>query len=274
VNDFAADLKERLPLIFAVALSTLWALVVGAYVSAHGGFGGLLQLPPFELAVVTAAAFGPLAALWLVVMVVAQQRALSVFARRLGELALQNRQSLQQAESQARTLTQLQAQGAKMQALDTRRLALGDMASSAAVLAERLGVMNRDTVNTSWARYGAGDVNVFVQAFLAFSASHPDIAVRMGEAVARDQVAAAALATFVRRYDQIAAAIGEDKLAGDILADGALGRGFRLFKQADEQAAKAMQARASGDVDQETLRKLTALAERLEASAPAPRPVA
>jgi len=274
VNDFAADLKERLPLIFAVALSTLWALVVGAYISAHGGFGGLLQLPPFELAVVTAAAFGPLAALWLVVMVVAQQRALSVFARRLGELALQNRQSLQQAESQARTLTQLQAQGAKMQALDTRRLALGDMASSAAVLAERLGVMNRDTVNTSWARYGAGDVNVFVQAFLAFSASHPDIAVRMGEAVARDQVAAAALATFVRRYDQIAAAIGEDKLAGDILADGALGRGFRLFKQADEQAAKAMQARASGDVDQETLRKLTALAERLEASAPAPRPVA
>ncbi len=279
MNDFAADLKERLPLIFAVALSTLWAVVVGAYVSAHGGFGGLLQLPPFELAVVTAAIRAtrsdwllPLAALWLVVMVASQQRALTLFARRLGELTLQNRQSLQQAESQARTLTQLQAQGAKLQALDTRRLALGDMASSAAVLAERLGVMNRDTVNTSWARYGAGDVNVFVQAFLAFSASHPDIAVRMGEAVARDQVAAAALATFVRRYDQIATATGEDKLAGDILADGALGRGFRLFRQADEHAAKIMQARTAGNVDHETLRKLTALAERLEAAAPTPPP--
>ena len=143
------------------------------------------------------------------------------------------------------------------------------MASSAAVLAERLGVMNRDAVVAGWVRYGAGDVNVFVQAFLGFSVSHPDIATRMAEAVARDAIAAAALAGFVRRYDQLSAASAEDKLAVDILADGALGRGFRLFKQADEQAAKIMQAKAGGGGgDLEALRKLMQLSERLEAAVP------
>jgi hypothetical protein len=268
VHHIAGSLRERLPLILAVALTTLWLLFVGAYVSAHGGFGGLLQLPPFDLAVVAAAAFGLPAALWLLLMVVGQQQALSSFARRFGELAVQNRQSLQQAESQARTLTQLQVQGAKLQALETRRLALNDMASSAAVLAERLGVMNREAINAAWARYGAGDGNVFVQSFLSFQASHPDIATRMAEAVARDAVAAAALAAFVRRYDQVTAANVDDKLAADIFADGALGRGFRLFKSADEQSAKIMLAKSGAGGDQEALRRLTQLAERLEAAAP------
>ena len=263
-----STLRARIPLIVAVAVSTLWLAAVGAYISANGGFAGLLKLPPFELAVVAAATFAPLAAVWLVAMVVDQAQALSAFARRFGEIAVQNRQSLQQAESQARTLTQLQAQGAKLQALETRRLALGDMASSAAVLAERLGVMNKDMINAAWARYGAGDVNAFVQSFLSFSVSHPDIATRMAEAVARDQIAAAALATFVRRYDQVASSCGDDKLAADILADGALGRGFRLFKLADEQAAMIMQAKMGNGADHEALRKLVQLSERLKAAAP------
>lgn len=269
MHDIVSTLRERFALIFVVAASTLWLAAVGAYVSANGGFNGLLKLPPFELAVVVAAAFAPLAALWLVVMVVDQSRALAGFARRFGDLAIQNRQSLQQAESQASTLTQLQAQGAKLQALETRRLALSDMASSAAVLAERLGVMNKEMVNAAWVRHGAGDINAFVQSFLSFSVSHPDITTRMAEAVARDPIAAAALAAFVRRYDQVATAVGEDKLVADILADGALGRGFRLFKQADEQAAMIMQAKqGGGGADLEALRKLMQLSDRLEAAAP------
>jgi len=263
------NLRARLPLIVAVAATTAWLLTVGAYVQIHGGWAPLTKLAPFDLALLIAAAFAPLAALWLIIMVIEQQRALAQFARRFAEMAAQNRQSLQQAESQARTLTQLQAQGARMQALDTRRLALNDLASSTAVLAERLGVLNRETSAAAWVRYGAGDTNVFVQAFLNFSISHPDIASRIAEAVVRDGLASAALAAFVRRYDQIAAASGDDKLAAEILADGALGRGFRLFKSADALAARMMQANSHDSADMDSAREhLDNLSERLEAAAP------
>lgn len=269
VNAFFAQLTDRIALIFAAALTTLWLLAVVGYVQVHGGWAGLQQLAPLDLAILVAAAFAPLAALWLVMTVIEQRRVLTFFARRFTELAAQNRQSLQQAESQARTLTQLQAQGARMQALETRRMALQDMASSAAVLAERLGVMNREAINAAWVRHGAGDLNVFVQAFLSFSATHPDIATRMAEAVARDGVAAAALAAFVRRYDQVAAASNDDKLAAEIFADGALGRGFRLFRTADEQAQRLMQTKASHETTPDAVaRHLAHLSERLEAAAP------
>jgi hypothetical protein len=273
-------MRARLPLILAAAITTLWLLAAGAYVQARGGMAGLQAMAPPDLAVLIAAGAAPVAALWLVMAVFEQRRALTLFERRVGEMAAHNRQSLQQAESQARTLMQLQAHTARSQAMDTRRLALQDMAASAGVLAERLGVIKRDAINAAWARYGSGDITVFVQAFLSFSNSHPDIAERMAEAVARDTVAAAALAGFVRRYEHLLAAASDDKLAVEIFDDGALGRGFRLFKQADAQAAKLL---ASGSAKAEASetpaddaamdaafarRRLSNLGERLETAAP------
>jgi hypothetical protein len=255
-------MRARLPLILAAAITTLWLLAAGAYVQARGGMAGLQAMAPPDLAVLIAAGAAPVAALWLVMAVFEQRRALTLFERRVGEMAAHNRQSLQQAESQARTLMQL------------------DMAASAGVLAERLGVIKRDAINAAWARYGSGDITVFVQAFLSFSNSHPDIAERMAEAVARDTVAAAALAGFVRRYEHLLAAASDDKLAVEIFDDGALGRGFRLFKQADAQAAKLL---ASGSAKAEASetpaddaamdaafarRRLSNLGERLETAAP------
>jgi hypothetical protein len=240
VNDFLTQLRERLPFILAVAFTTLWLVLVSTYVSSSGGMAGLKELMPPELAVLIAAAAGPLAALWLLMAVFEQRRAMSHFARRVTEMMAQNRQSIQQAESQTRTLIQLQAQSARVQAMETRRMALQDMAANVSVLAERLGVMSRDTANDAWIRYGAGDVNVFVQSFLAFAVSHGDIAARMAEAVVRDPVAATALAAFVRRYERLADSIKDDKLATEIFDDGALGRAYRLFKSADEQAQRLL----------------------------------
>ncbi len=268
--EFFQQLRERLALILAVAASTLWLFMLWAYVSVHGGWAGLKDLGPLDLAILVAAASAPLAALWLIFTMLEQRRAVVLFSRRLGEMAAQNRQGLQQAESQARTLMQLQAQGARAQAMETRRLALNDMASSAAVLAERLGVIKRDAAAAAWARYGDGDTSVFVQAFLSFANSHPDMAERMAEAVARDLVAAAALASFVRRYERLLSLSADDKLAVEIFDDGALGRGFRLFKAADALAAQLASPQDhedAGDDDFER-RRLAGLSERLEAAAP------
>lgn len=225
MNEFLAQLRERLPFIIGVAATTLWLLAAAAYVQVHGGFIGLLALAPPDLAVLLAAIGSPLAAFWLIMAVLEQRRAMSLFSRRIAELA---------------------AQHARAQVLETQRLALNDMASSSALLAERLGVMNRDAAAAAWAHYGAGHVNVFVHSFLKFAASHPDIATRMAEAVARDAVAGGALEAFVRRYEGlIAAGPGGDKFAAEIFGDGALGRAYRLFKSADEQAATLRAAAAS-----------------------------
>ena len=224
MNDFLTQLRERLPFILAVAATTLWLLAVTAYVRIHGGCGGLLALAPPDLAVLLAAVGSPLAAFWLIMAVLEQRRALRLFARRIAELAAHN---------------------ARGQVLETQRLALHDMASSSALLAERLGVMKRDAAAAAWARYGAGDVNVFVHSFLNFAASHPDMATRMAEAVARDAVAGSALAAFVRRYEGLIASEPGDKLVAEIFDDGALGRAYRLFKSADEQAATLLAAAAS-----------------------------
>lgn len=212
--------------------------MIAVFIRDVGGIAALRGLTPSDLAILITAAGGPLAALWLFMGVLEQRRAMGHFTRRMAEMAMQNRQALQQAESQTRTLMQLQAHSARAQILETRRLALQDMAASVSVLAERLGVMNRESAHAAWMRYGAGDVNVFVQAFLSFAVSHPDIAERMAEAVVRDAVAGAALAAFVRRYERLSAASVDDKMAVEIFDDGALGRAYRLFRIADEMAAQ------------------------------------
>jgi hypothetical protein len=268
VNDFLAQVRDRIALILAVAVTTVWLIAMIGYVGTNGGTAGLNALPPADLAVLIAAGFAPLAGLWLVVGVFEQRRALGVFARRMAEMTAQTRQSLQQAESQVRTLMQLQAQSARTQTLETRRLALQDMAASAAVLAERLGVMKRDAATAAWARFGAGDVNAFVQTFLSLAAMHPDMTERMAEAVARDPVAATALATYVRRFERLAGSTADDKFAAEILDDGALGRAYRLFRKADDEAQRLLAHESGAAPASAPEERLAELSDRLDAAAP------
>ena len=196
---------------------------------------------------------------------------------RLAELLAQGRQSVQQAEVHTRVLLQLQAQSTRAQGVEARTLALHDLAANAAVLAERLGVISGQGLADAWARYGAGDITVFVRSFLGFAVSHPDIAERMAEAVARDTLARAALAAFVRRYEQLALVPADDKMIREILEEGALGRSYRLFKEADERASAPPKAVEAGPDDlrgdtftgeESADARLAGLAQRLEAAAP------
>lgn len=229
-------MKERLPFIFAVAATVIWLAVIALYF-AQLSWAGIMALEPAGLGALLAAAAGPLAALWLIFVVLEQRRDAALLMQRFAELAGAERRTQQQAETLARSITELQGQAAHSLSADTRKLALQDLASNVAVLAERLGVIKRDAAAAAWARFGAGDTTVFVQAFLNFAGSHPDIAERIGEAAARDQAARTALAGFVRRYEQLADLAKSDKLLRAIVEEGALGRGYRLFKHADELAS-------------------------------------
>ena len=236
-------LLARIPFILAVAFSLAWIVFVVSYAQ-RLGWAGLMALEPVDFAAYLAGAAGPVAALWLFVAVFEQGRAVDRLQGRLAEMMALSRHSLQQAESQTRTLVQFQAQAGQGASLEARRLAFDDLAANAAVLAERLGVTSRESSAAAWTRYGAGDVTVFVQAFLSFAVSHPDIAERMAEAVARDTLARTALAAFVRGYERLLTTLSDDKLARDVVEEGALGRAFRLFKAADERASHLMAAPA------------------------------
>lgn len=229
-------MKERLPFILAVAATVVWLAVIALYF-AQLSWAGVMALDPAGLGALLAAAAGPLAALWLIFVVLEQRREAALLMQRFAELANQERRTQQQAETLARGVAEMQTHAVHTLSAETRRLALQDLASSAAVLAERLGVVKRDAAAAAWARFAAGDTSVFVQAFLNFAGAHPDIAERIGEAAARDLTARTALAGFVRRYEQIADLARADKLLCAVIEEGALGRGYRLFKQADELAA-------------------------------------
>jgi hypothetical protein len=137
------------------------------------------------------------------------------------------------------------------------------------VLAERLGVIRREDIDVMWARFGSGDTAAFVQPFLNFAATHPEIGARLAEAVARDSVAAAALQSFVRHYERLVAEVGDDRLTRDIIEDGALGRAFRLFKAADTQKPSTPDGHdGATEADDLLHARLTELSQRLHANAP------
>ena len=257
-------MKERVPFILAVAATVVWIAVVALYF-AQLSWSGLMALEPPALAAVLCAAAGPLAALWLILVVLEQRRNAALLMQRFAELANQERRTQQQAETLARSIAEMQQAAIDGLSAETRKLAFQDLASCAAVLAERLGVVKRDAAAAAWARFGAGDVTVFVQAFLNFAGAHPDIAERVGEAAARDIAARAALAGFVRRYEQLAHLAAGDKLLQAIIEEGALGRGYRLFKEADELAAVAMRAGPAAEEEADPLReRLDGISRRLE----------
>lgn len=239
-------MKDRIPFIIAVAATIVWLAVVALYL-AQLSWAGVMALDPAGLAALLTAAAGPLAALWLILVVLEQRRDAARMMQRFAELAGQERRTQQQGETLARSIAEMQGQTQRALSADTRQIALQDLAANASVLAERLGVIKRDAIPATWARFGAGDTCVFVQAFLNFAGAHPDIAERIGEAAVRDQAARTALAGYVRRFEQIADLSAHDKLLRAIIEDGALGRGYRLFKQADEIAAFASAPESYGE---------------------------
>ena len=224
-----SSVQDWLPLLLAVAATAAWVVFAGLYLRRLGP--ALLELTPAEAAGLFAGIGGPLAAFWLFMAVVEQRRRIARLSQALGDIMNQHRHSLQIAESQTRALIAFQAQAERAQAGETRALMLRDLAASGAIVAERLGVIRREDLDIHWARFGSGDVAAFVQPFLHYMVSHPEIGERLVEAVSRDPIAANALHAYVRRFERLTA-VTDDKLVREVLEEGPLGRAFRLFKPA------------------------------------------
>lgn len=229
------NLRERAPFVILVALTTAWLVIAGVYV-ARLGVSAMFALPVAELSALLIAIASPVLGLWLVAAVLMQRGELAELRRRMAEMSGQSRHSLQQAEAQSRAMLEMENQFKRSLAAETRRLALQMLASHAAVLGERLGILDTDGIDVAWARFGSGDIAAFIQPVLNHASRHPDIAERMGEAVARDPQGRLALGGYVRRYERLSAALGDDKLALEMIDEGPLGQAYRIFKVAEQVA--------------------------------------
>src|SRR5687768_7385938 len=118
-------MKDRIPFIVAVAATVVWLAVVGLYFS-QMSWPAVLALEPMALAALLTAAAGPLAALWLILVVIEQRRDAARMMQRFAELANQERRTQSQAETLARSITEMQIQAAQSLSAETRKLALSD----------------------------------------------------------------------------------------------------------------------------------------------------
>lgn len=252
--------------LFAVAgaLTSAWLSAVVVYVSDSVGWSNLLTLPPTDLAAFTAGAFGPMAALWLVVAYVQTGLGARRQEQILRLMAGQARRSSDQMESQVRTLIHMQAESRRRSVIDGMDLVLKDLNGQAAVLAERLGMISQDEADTLWARIISGDVWAFAYAFVTRADAYPEFPDLLAERLSQDDISTSALQIFLRRYDLLIDSFREenaDKLVRNVLEDGPLARLDTLLRKVDQRALALRQARMA---DAE------ALAHEIARSEPAP----
>lgn len=235
--------------IVAVAVTTGWLVLAFAYLTRFG-WDGLLSLEPGDLAATLAAAAGPPVALWLVLMVASQKQELSTLRKVVVDLGVALRRGQEQSETGSRALIELTSASQRQAAQDGLFLALDDLTSNAAIVAERLGVLDVDGLDLAWARYGSGDRWAFLKPFLERAALEDDFAARLSQALAGDAQAELAAAAYTRRLEHLrssASLTAHQKLIQEILEDGPVAQVGRLFLV--KQSGATVRVEPNADVD-------------------------
>ena len=217
--------------VLAVAATTAWVVLSFTYLN-RLGWDGLLSLEPGALASTLAAVAAPPAALWLVLVVVAQQQELSLLRRAILDLSVALRRGQDHVEANGRTLLELAAASERREAQHGIFVALDDLASHAALIAERLGVIDSAGLDLAWARYGAGDRWALLRPFLDRAALEENFGDRLIQALGQDAPARLAADAFVRRAKALRgdeSNAGEQILLRQILDDGPIAQVDRLF---------------------------------------------
>ena len=217
--------------VLAVAATTAWVVLSFTYLN-RLGWDGLLSLEPGALASMLAAVAAPPAALWLVLVVIALQQELSLLRKAVLDLGIALKRGQDHAEANGRALLELTAAFSRQATQESVSIALDDIASHAATVAERLGVLDPDGLDLAWARYGAGDRWALLKPFLDRAAVESDFSDRLGRALHQDGPSQLAASAFVRRVE----ALREDqtindgqKLLRQVLEDGPIAQVGRLF---------------------------------------------
>ena len=235
--------------VLAVAATTAWVVLGFTYLN-RLGWDGILSLEPGALAATLAAVAGPPAALWLVLVVVAQQQEMSLLRKALLDLGVAVRRAQEQGEISSRTLIELTSATGRSVTKDAVSIALDDLASHAAVIAERLGVLDHDALDLAWARHGAGDRWALLRPFVDRAAQEDDFNDRLKDAVAADGLSQLAAQAFVNRLGLLRTvhADGADqRFLLQILEDGPLAQVERLFERSLQDQSKNSESKSQAE---------------------------
>ncbi len=222
--------------ILAVAITTGWVVLCSGYLN-RLGWDGLLSLDPGPLAATLAAGAGPPVALWLILMVIGQRQELAELQKGLVDFAMVLRRGQDQAEINGRALFELTAASQRGAAQDGFALILDDLISHAAVVAERLGVLDSDGLDMAWARYAAGDRWALLRPFLDRSLAEEDFESRLRMALSEDAQSRLAADAFLRRLEMLRSKDGvpqAQKMIQEVLEDGPVAQVARLLQQTSE----------------------------------------
>ncbi|MGB1026824.1 MAG: hypothetical protein ACPGYL_09740, partial [Rhodospirillaceae bacterium] len=164
--------------------------------SAPGGAG----LTP-DVLIPIAAAFGPVAAVFMIIAVIQGALAAARAERGVRSASQQARRAADESEVLTRTLIQMQEQARTRAFLDATDLVLKDLNAHLGVLLSRGRLVDREDGETLWALTAAGNPWAISQEIVDRLGG--DAANRSAAAwhFAEDQEACAAIQRFLRRYD-------------------------------------------------------------------------
>ena len=154
--------------IFAIGalISAIWLGAAASYVQFRITWQSLLDLPFVDLAAFVAAAFGPPAALWLIIGYVQLGSALRENNFALKQLHWQTKRAADQAEVEARTLVESRTSAKRAELFPLISYLIDELNPLVAHLAVELKLIDNAQYASAWQRFGQGDRWVFFRCIL------------------------------------------------------------------------------------------------------------
>ncbi|MEQ8708154.1 MAG: hypothetical protein RIC36_04130 [Rhodospirillales bacterium] len=177
--------------IFAIGalISAIWLGAAASYVQFRITWQSLLELPFVDLAAFVAAAFGPPAALWLIIGYVQLGSALRENNFALKQLHWQTKRAADQAEVEARTLVESRTSAKRAELFPLISYLIDELNPLVAHLAVELKLIDNAQYASAWQRFGQGDRWVFFRCILNTSGGPESLERKISVALKQDSKA-------------------------------------------------------------------------------------
>ena len=276
---------------FAVATSLLWLSGFAFYVYAHVGFSNLFGLTVTEITTLTASAFLPVFAFWLLIALIHNVLILKRHEHTLDMLLAQTRRSADHAEVMVRTLMETQVQSHSALTLNNVPLFINELNDLLCDIVIRFGLVPAAHTETIWQRVGDGNRWAFCKVVLQHAENSSTFTQNLTEQLRRDPVLAHLISQFCYRFEQMFTMLDRhdaEHYVTKIFEEGAMGRVYQQFLDACRALERADDVSAAAPVaglreeeppineeDEEPLpQTLTAPPTETEKPAAAPEPAA
>lgn len=232
--------------IFAIGalISAIWLGAAASYVQFRITWHSLLDLPFVDLAAFVAAAFGPPAALWLIIGYVQLGSAIRENNFALKQLHWQTKRAADQAEVEARTLVESRTSAKRAELFPLISYLIDELNPLVAHLAVELKLIDNAQYASAWQRFGQGDRWVFFRCILNTSGDFHSLERKIARTLMDDRKALTLAEEFRDNYSNLVTELREvegDGLITKLVEGGNLGRLDLLLKNAMPKAPEPVQ---------------------------------